>query len=152
MEAGSLSFLAEAPRRWASRPVWVFLVRRGFGSKTPLKAYWNSLDFLGFSRPNRDFSMGCAGKPRSVFSWRISLASAALEQGSWSLGASKAESLIGQSLTLLLIFCKKMPALIALAVVGPRIAYFSGFFVMAELDPAIHENAESCNQGNDNVT
>jgi hypothetical protein len=38
-----------------------------------------------------------------------------------------------------------------LAVAGRRIVYFSGFFVMAGLDPVIHENAESCNQGNDNV-
>jgi hypothetical protein len=35
---------------------------------------------------------------------------------------------------------------------SPRIVYFSGFFVMAGLDPAIHENTELCNQGNDNVT
>jgi hypothetical protein len=41
---------------------------------------------------------------------------------------------------------------------SPRIVYFSGFFVMAipGLDPgidrAIHENTESCSQGNDNVT
>jgi hypothetical protein len=40
----------------------------------------------------------------------------------------------------------------ALDVAGRRIVYFSGFFVMAGLDPAIHENTESCNQGNDNVT
>jgi hypothetical protein len=35
---------------------------------------------------------------------------------------------------------------------SPRIAYFSGFFVMAGLDPAIHESTGSCNQGYDNVT
>jgi hypothetical protein len=35
---------------------------------------------------------------------------------------------------------------------SPRIVYFSGFFVMAGLDPAIHENTKSCNQGDDNVT
>jgi hypothetical protein len=43
-------------------------------------------------------------------------------------------------------------ALIALAVVGRRASSTFRFFVMAGLDPAIHENAESRNQANDNVT
>jgi hypothetical protein len=34
---------------------------------------------------------------------------------------------------------------------SPRIVYFRAF-VMAGLGPTIHENAESCTQGNDNVT
>jgi hypothetical protein len=42
-------------------------------------------------------------------------------------------------------------ALIALAVVGRRASSTFRFFVMAGLDPAIHENAESRNQANDNV-
>jgi hypothetical protein len=42
-------------------------------------------------------------------------------------------------------------ALIALAV-GRRASSTFRFFVMAGLDPAIHENAESRNQANDNVT
>jgi hypothetical protein len=28
------------------------------GRETPIHRYWISLDFLGFSRPNRDLSMG----------------------------------------------------------------------------------------------
>jgi len=43
-------------------------------------------------------------------------------------------------------------ALIALAVVGRRASATFRFFVMAGLDPAIHENAKSRNQVNDNVT
>jgi hypothetical protein len=43
-------------------------------------------------------------------------------------------------------------ALIALAVVGRRASATFRFFVMAGLDPAIHENAKSGNQANDNVT
>jgi hypothetical protein len=43
-------------------------------------------------------------------------------------------------------------ALIVLAVARSRASSIFGFFVMAGLDPAIHENTESCNQGNDNVT
>ena len=37
------------------------LAGRCFGSKAPAKTGWISLDFLGFSRPNRAFSMGYAG-------------------------------------------------------------------------------------------
>jgi hypothetical protein len=47
-----------------ARSIWVFLDHRGFapnGPKTRLGFPWISLDFLGFSRPNRDFSMGYAG-------------------------------------------------------------------------------------------
>jgi hypothetical protein len=39
-------------------PVWVFLVGGRFAAKTLINGYWISLDFLGFSRPNRDLSMG----------------------------------------------------------------------------------------------
>jgi hypothetical protein len=40
----------------------------------------------------------------------------------------------------------------ALVVAGRRGSSTFRFFVMAGLDPAIHENAEPCNQANDNVT
>jgi hypothetical protein len=29
-----------------------------FAAKTPISSYWISLDFLGFSRPNLDLSVG----------------------------------------------------------------------------------------------
>jgi hypothetical protein len=38
-----------------------FLGSPRFPAKTPDFEAWKSLDFLGFSRPNRDFSMGCEG-------------------------------------------------------------------------------------------
>jgi hypothetical protein len=38
-----------------------FLGLRPFGRENPGFERWKSLDFLGFSRPNRAFSMGCAG-------------------------------------------------------------------------------------------
>jgi hypothetical protein len=44
----------------SGRSVWVFLARGHFAAKTPVYEGWISLDFLGFSRPNRDLSMGCA--------------------------------------------------------------------------------------------
>src|SRR5579872_6456599 len=47
---------------------WVFLARRGSPAKAPVKAYWKGLDLLGFSRPKRDLSMGCARFSVSSFS------------------------------------------------------------------------------------
>jgi hypothetical protein len=48
-------------------PVWVFLERARFAAKTLGFGGWKSLDFLGFSRPNRDLSMGYTGFPRKFF-------------------------------------------------------------------------------------
>ena len=50
-------------------PVWFSLARFRFVAKTPGFECWISLDFLGFSRPNRDFSMGYADKASENFSW-----------------------------------------------------------------------------------
>jgi hypothetical protein len=45
---------------WFRAFVWVFLAPGRFAAKTRAHEGWISLDFLGFSRPNRDFSMGYA--------------------------------------------------------------------------------------------
>jgi hypothetical protein len=45
----------------------------GFAAKTPVYGYWIRLDFLGFSRPNQDLSMGYAAKTRKIFSRRFFL-------------------------------------------------------------------------------
>jgi hypothetical protein len=55
------------------------------------------------------------------------------------------------SLTHLLIFRKRLQALIALAVGGRSISSNFRFSVMAGLDPAIHENTECGDQVIDNV-
>jgi hypothetical protein len=39
-------------------PVWVFLAPGRLAAKTPVYEGWKGLDFLGFSRQNRAFSMG----------------------------------------------------------------------------------------------
>src|SRR5271167_55464 len=47
-----------------ARDLWIFLALRGATRKlreSPAPQRLDSLEFLGFSRPNRDFSMGCAG-------------------------------------------------------------------------------------------
>jgi hypothetical protein len=41
--------------------IWVFLVPDRIAAKTPAFEGWISLDFLGFSRPNRDLSMSYTG-------------------------------------------------------------------------------------------
>jgi hypothetical protein len=51
-----------------------FLGSGRFGFKHPAFEAWISLDFLGFSRPNRDFSMGYADFSLNDFS-QASLAS-----------------------------------------------------------------------------
>jgi hypothetical protein len=45
-------------RRGSGRSVWVFLAPGRLAAKTPAHESWIGLDFLGFLRPNLDFSMG----------------------------------------------------------------------------------------------
>jgi hypothetical protein len=74
MGSGLAAFCAAASRRWLGRSVWIFLARGRFAAKSPDSAYWISLDFLGFSRHNRDISMSYADKGAEIFSRRFSLA------------------------------------------------------------------------------
>jgi hypothetical protein len=48
--------------------IWVFLARSRFAAETAVHNYWILLDFLGFSRPNLDFSMGYTGFSLKKFS------------------------------------------------------------------------------------
>jgi hypothetical protein len=63
---GSVS--TAGPRSPPGRSVWVFLNRGRFAAKTPADDYWILLDFLGFSRPNLDLSMGYSGFSTILFS------------------------------------------------------------------------------------
>jgi hypothetical protein len=49
------------------------LARAGFAAETAFEPYWILLDFLGFSRPNRDLSMGCTGFSLKKFSRALCL-------------------------------------------------------------------------------
>jgi hypothetical protein len=49
--------LGSGPRPGSRRSVWVFLATGRFAAKTPSHERWIVLDFLGFSRSNRDFSI-----------------------------------------------------------------------------------------------
>ena len=52
--------------------VWIFLVGSRLAAKTPNSGGWISLDFLGFSRQKRVFSIGYAGFSSKIFSPRFS--------------------------------------------------------------------------------
>src|ERR1700722_18017695 len=59
---------SETPRRRSGRCVWVFLAPGRFAVKTPADEGWIVLDFLGFSRLNREFSMGYEARSGENFS------------------------------------------------------------------------------------
>jgi len=62
------------------------LARAPFAAKTLANEVWIYLDFLGFSRPNRAFSMGYTGKSTKIFSRSFSLAFAMPE---WEAAAER---------------------------------------------------------------
>jgi hypothetical protein len=129
-----------------------FLGSPRFAAKTLEYGYWIYLDFLGFSRADRDSSMGYADKSEKLLSFRFWRRARAIGRTDPNMACGRNGVLIGSSLTRLLIFCKKLPALIALAVGGRSVSSNFRFSVMAGLDPAIHENTESGDQVIDNVS
>ena len=60
LACGGLVLLPAAAAPPAGRSVWVFLALGRFTAKGPVHEPWIVLDFLGFSRPNLDLSMGYA--------------------------------------------------------------------------------------------
>jgi hypothetical protein len=88
-------------RHWAVtliRPIRLdFLGPRRFAAKAPDFEGWISLDFLGFSRPKRDFSMSYADFSVEIFSSRFPLVLAALEEDPSVLTRRSAELFIGQA-------------------------------------------------------
>jgi hypothetical protein len=100
--------LSSGPRRWSGRSVWVFLARGRFAAKTPAYEPWISLDFLGFSRPDRDFSMGYADFSGKNFSPSFSAGTEAPEREPHGLGMRKRRIVHGSSLPRFLIFCKSL--------------------------------------------
>jgi hypothetical protein len=90
------------------------------------------LDFLGFSRPNLDLSMGYADFCGRNFLRPVSPCFRGDGARVCGRGYRKGGLLHEASLIWLLFFCKKVLALIAITVEGPASA------VMAGLVPAIH--------------
>jgi hypothetical protein len=62
-----------------------------FAAKTPSDGGWISLDFLGFSRQNRAFSMGYAGFSAEKFFARLSPALRGAATGACGLGDAEAQ-------------------------------------------------------------
>jgi hypothetical protein len=97
-----------------------FLGASLFGFGTSAFEPWILLDFLGFSRPNRAFSMGYAAKGSELFFVPLRPCCRSARRGDCGRGVRKPRIAHEASLTRFPIFCKKLPALIALAL-GPRI-------------------------------
>jgi hypothetical protein len=66
------------------------------------------LDFLGFSRPDLDLSIGYAEKPEKNFSSRFCRRERSVETAAHDLGMAKGRIAHGASLTKILIFCKRL--------------------------------------------
>jgi hypothetical protein len=77
--------------------------------KPQVLGYWISLDFLGFSRPDRDLSMGYAKKPEKNFSSRFCRRERSVETAAHDLGMAKGRIAHAASLTKFLIFCTRLP-------------------------------------------
>ena len=71
---------------------------------------WISLDFLGFSRPNRDFSMGYTGFSRKNISRPFSAASRGAGTVACGRGHAEGQDWPWGSLPRFLIFCKRLPS------------------------------------------
>jgi hypothetical protein len=97
-----------------------FLGASLFGFGTSAFEPWILLDLLGFSRPNRAFSMGYAAKGSELFFVPLRPCCRSARRGDCGRGVRKPRIAHEASLTRFPIFCKKLPALIALAL-GPRI-------------------------------
>jgi hypothetical protein len=91
-------------------PVWVFLVRRLFAAKTPDYEGWISLDFLGFSRSNQDFSMGYADKARRIFPRAFVVAKEPSETVSPRFGMRKGQTAHGGKFNLISDFLQEIDA------------------------------------------
>ena len=80
---------------YSAQYIWIFLVPCPFAAKIPIYRYWISLDFLGFSRPNRDLSMTYAAYSDKNFSCRFFPVERRRNGSPRACG--RAELLIGQS-------------------------------------------------------
>ena len=85
-------------RRRLRASVWIVLARRRFAAKHPEHGVWISLDFLGFSRPNRDLSMGYEGFSAKNFSSRFFRSVRSVPMGTRSHGDAEGRTVHGASL------------------------------------------------------
>jgi hypothetical protein len=106
LEARGLGFESDQRPSCGGPAHWNFLDRACFALKTPDLGGWISLDFLGFSRPNRDLSVGYTGFSLKSFSWPFcSWAFEAAERKAVGEAMRKRRRVHRASLTRFLIFC-----------------------------------------------
>src|ERR1700722_1627061 len=77
-------------------PFWVFLAPGHFAAKTPADECWIVLDFLGFSRPNPDFSMGYEAFSGKNFSLSLSAGAETPEREPAVLACGRAGLFMGK--------------------------------------------------------
>jgi hypothetical protein len=85
-----------------------FLGSWRFGFEEPAHKLWIVLDFLGFSRPIRDFSMGCAARSRVNTIARLIMTLAAPDRRRTVLAGDPGWIVHMASLTQVLIFRKEL--------------------------------------------
>jgi hypothetical protein len=91
------------------RSIWIFLDGRGFVLESPENKAWISLDFLGFSRPNRDFSMRYAGfSAKKISRALLPLGRRRRDRSRYSYDAERSVA-HRASLTRFLLFCNQLP-------------------------------------------
>jgi hypothetical protein len=74
-----------------------FLGSPRFAAKTLEYRYWIYLDFLGFSRADRDFSMGYADKSEKLFSFPLLVSRPSHRKDRPQYGMRKDGVLMGQA-------------------------------------------------------
>jgi hypothetical protein len=79
-----------------------------FAAKSPINVYWICLDFLGFSRPNRDLSMGYAAYSGKNFSPSFSLALRGAGTGACGRGHAEGQDCSWGKLNLVSIFWQEI--------------------------------------------
>jgi hypothetical protein len=103
------------PRPWRSIRLG-FLGGSLFAAKTSIQGCWISLDFLGFSRQNRDLSMGYTRFSLNKFFLSLFPVSRIAETGARGRGMRKRRIAHQANLNQVLLFRKKMSTLIAIGV------------------------------------
>jgi hypothetical protein len=93
-----------------ARSIWIFLDRHGFAPESPENKAWISLDFLGFSRLKRDFSMGYARFFATKNFSRPFAAGRRASTGAGILTMRKRSVAHRVSLTRFLLFCNELPS------------------------------------------
>jgi hypothetical protein len=98
-------FVGRGPAASVGRSVWFFLARAPFAAKAPANEGWIYFDFLGFSRPNRAFSMSYTGKSTKTF-FRVAFLRSVGDAGrSQRSVAAGTQNFHDESLAYFLIIC-----------------------------------------------